>query len=213
MKTILLGLLFLPFFGFTQTGTITGVVTYFFNDNLGNKPDIGASVYVVDTKIATLTALDSFNKAKNYRVFYQSALDRQAVYQGLMKTTKGKKAYKDSFDSYVKSEAEQKKKADELYKTLLVLNVESDSKFDSLDLYTTDMVNRVKNAGVAVSTVVDGTGNYSLKVKPGKYHVLIISSGRKGMSVTEINGQVWSKEVSINESDEIKNVSHNFTLY
>lgn len=37
------------FHGYSQKGKIKGVVTYFFNEYQGNKPDLGAEVYVVDS--------------------------------------------------------------------------------------------------------------------------------------------------------------------
>lgn len=39
----------LPFIGFSQKGKIKGVITYFFNNYQGDKPDLGAEVYVVDS--------------------------------------------------------------------------------------------------------------------------------------------------------------------
>ena len=49
---LLLCLLLAPFFSLAQqkpSATIKGVVTYFFNTSQGDKPDIGAKVFIVDT--------------------------------------------------------------------------------------------------------------------------------------------------------------------
>lgn len=54
-------------------GSIFGVVTYYFNKNYGDKPDVGAEVYIaVSTKIPdfNLAVVDSFYYASIYKNIY-----------------------------------------------------------------------------------------------------------------------------------------------
>lgn len=46
MKKFLFILLLLSTFSFSQNVELKGVVTYFFNQNLGYKPDVGAKMYI-----------------------------------------------------------------------------------------------------------------------------------------------------------------------
>jgi len=52
MKKLLFYLLFTPLFSLAQeksSATIKGVVTYYFNSYQGDKPDLGAKIYIVDS--------------------------------------------------------------------------------------------------------------------------------------------------------------------
>jgi hypothetical protein len=72
-RTLLCVLLSAPVFAFgQQSGTISGVITYFFNDNFGDRPDVGAKVYVFKEKVVPpgvfeYSTLDTFRVVNNYR--------------------------------------------------------------------------------------------------------------------------------------------------
>jgi hypothetical protein len=72
-KTLLCILLSAPLVTFAQqSGTISGVITYFFNDNFGDRPDVGAKVYVFKEKVVPpgvfeYSTLDTFRVVNNYR--------------------------------------------------------------------------------------------------------------------------------------------------
>ena len=72
MKKIIFSILLfgITLFGFSQT-TVSGIVTYYFNEYQGNKPDIGASVTLIDS--AEVKNFD-YKLYENYHYgkFYQS---------------------------------------------------------------------------------------------------------------------------------------------
>ena len=37
-----------------KLGSLSGVITYFFNDNYGDKPDVGADIYIIDKKYSRI---------------------------------------------------------------------------------------------------------------------------------------------------------------
>ena len=58
-----------------QEGKITGVVTYFFNDNYGDKPDVGAKILIINSSEVPnfhLSTVDSFRDASTYKALYNS---------------------------------------------------------------------------------------------------------------------------------------------
>lgn len=53
-----------------------------------------------------------------------------------------------------------------------------------------------------ISATADGSGAYSIKVKPGKYYVLIVSSHSEGSGVMEVMGRCTFQEVEIASAGE-----------
>jgi len=207
-------LLTLPIFAEAQNTNINGVVTYFFNDNLGDKPDIGAKVYVVDSLTNTVfknNTIDSFIYVKTYRRIYQTYLRIFSDYTGIAKGYEGKKKHKEEYQTYKTKTDDAKKNVDEYFNKLLVYGIDTDEKFEALDKRAAQSIVSLNENNSLVRTV-DGNGNYSISVKPGTYFILIISKGRTGMSISEVMGQIYSKKVLVREG-ETKNVSNNFTLY
>lgn len=49
-------------------GSVEGTVTYYFNRNYGQVPDVGAKVYIVDTKKKTIVASDMVDGNGNYEI-------------------------------------------------------------------------------------------------------------------------------------------------
>jgi len=108
----------------SQFGKVFGVITYYFNDNFGDKPDTGAEIYFAD----------SINVPVEHRensFWYQLQLP-------------------------------------------------------------TDIV----------KTMADGSGNYSLNLKPGTYYVLIKSKHRTSLSMEEILGKNKFTKINIQEGVE-----------
>jgi hypothetical protein len=63
--------------GQNQNGKISGVITYFFNDNLGYKPDVGAEVLVISSaKISNFnySIIDSFLNPEMYSITNKTVL-------------------------------------------------------------------------------------------------------------------------------------------
>ena len=164
-------------------GSIFGVVTYFFNKNYGDKPDVGAEVYIADsTKITdfNLAIIDSFHYASFYRNIYLE-------YKSMGKVP------------------------DEIMERIKKYNPEDKLAFDSLDKSAAANIFKLKFAKDVVKTVVDGSGNYSVKLKPGTYYVYIRSNNREGVSITESTGKVVCEKVIV-KGGEDTNMSCNFGI-
>jgi hypothetical protein len=169
-----------------QEGKIYGVITYFFNKNYGDKPDVGAKVFIVDSSKVSgfdISLLDSFHYGNSYRQMYLS-------YKSM------------KMDVPIEVMNQVKK-----------YNVENKTSFDSLDYRTYRSVfGKIQISKYVKETVIDGVGNYSLNVLPGTYYVYIKSNNRKGSSITEISGKVRCFKIIVKDGNET-NVSYNFGLY
>jgi hypothetical protein len=176
--------------GTKQEGRVFGVVTYFFNYNFGDKPDIGAKVYIVDSaKIPNFNkeVVDSFLHASFYKAAYFTKYQKRKVNPKDTTTVKEIKKY----------------------------NVDNDVAFSALDKRAGNNIDIITESEIAIKTVVDGNGNYSIKTVPGVYYVLIVSNNRKSnilTSVTECLGKMEFKKIVLKEGEE-KNISCNFGLY
>lgn len=168
----------------TQKGEISGVITYFFNDNFGDRPDIGAQVYVIDVRKSS-----DFNIA-SYDTFH---------YGG---------AYRNMYSSYKQM---RKKIPDEIIENLKKWKVEDDELFEALDTRLTQSILKLTYSSFVIKSIVDGNGTYSLTVPPGEYYIFIKSNNRKGLSISEIQGKIYCKKISVKEGDRL-NVSVNFDL-
>jgi hypothetical protein len=163
-------------------GKINGVITYYFNQNYGDKPDVGAEVYIVDsseTEGFNIGTIDSFYNGNIYRSLANSYI---------------------SIDGKVPSDVSAK---------LEKYGVAKKNDFDSLDLRTAKSLIHIEDNKTTIKTVVDGSGNYSVSLKPGTYYVYIKSNNRKEISITEISGLIYWKKVVV-KPNEVINVSHNF---
>jgi hypothetical protein len=164
-------------------GSIFGVVTYFFNKNFGDKPDVGAEVYIIDSiKVPdfNLELVDSFYYTNTYKNLYLE-------YKSMGKVP------------------------DDIMKKVEKYHLDDKIAIDSLDKSATTNIFKIIYSKDVIKTVVDGIGNYSVKLKPGTYYVHIKSNNRKGMSMTEAMGKVKCQKVIVKEGGDI-NVSYNFGL-
>ena len=137
----------------TQEGKIFGVVTYFFNDNYGDKPDVGAMVCIVDSAKFpefNLATVDTFQHANFYKNIY---LDYKSMGNG--------------------------KVPNDVTELVKKYNIEDKTAFDSLDHRASKNIFRLIYTKDVMKTVVNGSGSYSIKVKPGTYYVCIKSNNRK----------------------------------
>ncbi|MEI7504463.1 MAG: hypothetical protein WCJ61_14380, partial [Paludibacter sp.] len=164
-----------------QDGKIFGVITYYFNKNYGDKPDVGTEVYIAEiSKVPdfNLATVDSFYYASFYRNTYLEYKSVGTVPDNIL---------------------EQVKK----------YNVENKSSFDLIDKRSFMNIYQIKVAKDVLKSVVDGGGNYSVKVKPGIYYIYIKSNNRQGLSLTEVRGKIKCKKLNVKEGEEV-NFSYNF---
>lgn len=213
MKKVLLFLsVLISVSGFGQS-KISGVVTYFFNKYQGDKPDIGASVYILaDSKLA-----DSVRVIRNYidgKSSYGALEAGESLITSLSKLAEkyeGKKRYKAEYDDVLKQIGDAKTRVQESYNYASTMGCETKSKVDSLDKRSIMIIAQIQKSEDVIKRTVDASGNYSAEVPPGKYIVLITSKGRTSVSMTEILGKVYAEVVLVKEN-QVKDVSYNFTL-
>jgi hypothetical protein len=209
---ILLFALF-PIISNSQTANISGVVTYFFNSNIGDKPDVGAKVFIIDSLTNPefqYSVIDSFIHANAYRKLYFDYLEMYNNYNNMAKTYEGKTKYKAQYDDYKAKSDDAKKNADNYFAKMLDYKIETAEKFTVLDKRATTAIIKIDEDKTLQKTV-DGIGNYSVNVKPGTYYILIVSKSRTGKSITEVSGQIFLKKTIFKEN-ESKTVSKNFIL-
>jgi hypothetical protein len=167
-----------------QDGKISGVVTYFFNKNYGDKPDIGAEVYIVDSMALpdfNIKTIDSFH----YGTFYRNVAD----------------AYK----------AMRVKAPADIGENIIKWGVDSKESYDALDKRATMNLFHIKYSNNVIKTVVDGSGTYSVSLKPGAYYIYIKSNNRSDINMTEVSGKIYCVLVHVKEG-QTANVSTNFGL-
>jgi hypothetical protein len=214
MKFLFSFLLIIPFYCFSQSASVTGVITYYFNDYQGNKPDLGAKVYLIDTSKASffdLGSIDTFIQAKLYRRLVISYLNMEADYLGLANTYKGKKRFKEEYEKNITKAAELRATADKYQHHLDSIGVPSDQKFEELSNRVGE-IGRKLNEDNAMIRTVDASGHYTMSVKPSVYYIYIISKNREGSNSAEILGKIYSRLVSVKDGDS-KDISYNFDLY
>lgn len=197
---------------FSQT-TISGVVTYYFNEYQGNKPDIGSSVIIIDSakvKSFDYKFYENYHYGKFYQNLYFNSQLRYEKYLAAFKKTEGKKKYLEDNETFKKGMEDAKKDMENHMKQIVLYNNETPEKAakNSTNLY----MQLLKLDENLPKKTVDGTGQYSLNVKPGVYYVYIKSKNRNDkLDILELDGKVYIKKIKI-EENENKDVSKNFDL-
>lgn len=166
-------------------GELKGIVTYFFNNNLGSKPDIGADVYI--------NRLDNGGDDFLYKHEYDTINTQENSEYG---------------------RAVDKCMTGGLYTFQYKYFIQNDPKYHSeeLDNNASENLSKIKHDYKnTVKTTVDGNGNYSVKLETGLYEIVFISKGRKGKSKTEHEGRVHVTWVNI-IPNETKTESYDFGM-
>lgn len=203
----------MPLFLLSQNPTVSGVVTYFYNDYQGNKPDVGARVYLIDTSIVTgfnASTIDTFRLVNSTLYMLNNIEYSYNNYVALCKQYEGKKRYKDLYAEYSQKVEFFKEQKEAMRFSLSTLKCASDEDFKSLDKRVWEILNLVTEDNSKMRTV-DGSGNYSITVKPGTYFVYIKSKNRTAINFSEVMGKIYCKKVKVSEGD-VKDVSYNFDL-
>jgi len=183
--TIICGLLAAPVFA--QETKLSGVITFFFNRNYGDKPDIGAKVFALlkdsITAEANAKTIDTFLTVSTLRAIQRNnAILKKELPESI----------KESIRKY---------------------GITTDEQFEALDERATGATLGIMMLRDDLpKTVVDGAGNYSLTLRPGEYRVFIKSNNRNSDdSMTEIKGKIMTKKVTVKKG-ETTNLSYNFEL-
>lgn len=178
-----------------EPGTVTGVVTYFFNEYQGYKADVGAEVYL------TSENCDSIN---NY-------LDASHAKQRIELN----KLNLEELESY--GENENSEMINDLNKLIksdqeIVSSYTKDTAiFDQNEEKAFSKLHKIKTNNETYKTTVDGVGNFTIDVPPGKYNAIIISIGRTKENLLEVRGQIIIKSIEV-KSKEKTNVDIKFEI-
>ena len=76
------------------------------------------------------------------------------------------------------------------------------ANFHKIDLATSRICDSLKESPGCIKIVVDGNGNYSKRVKPGLYIVLVVSKNRTGSTLTECEGMIAIEQVIASSNEE-----------
>jgi hypothetical protein len=182
MKKIIPLLFVISNLQFPKAQKIYGVITYFFNQYQGDKADIGAKITVIDSEKVDETFLKNLN-------------DDRFSYM-LREVTHGPKAKLKKFSS------DQMYDINRFHLMQYIIDDTGYAIFDSTVFYNFRKLIRENKDN---SLTVDGSGNYSIPVKPGAYCIFIQSNGRRSYPLINVNGDfdyvfitVKNKDVSIN---------------
>ena len=191
-KIFILLLSIIPFGGMTQNTNISGIVTYYFNEYQGDKADIGAKVYIIDSiknpefdyELISNYLEGCFNKS-----LYYTYLGLFNTYSELTAKYEGKKKYVNEYEKFKLQRDDDKKWMDGYYSEMIKYGVETDEKFKELDKKTCINYNIVKNKENIIVKTIGANGDYSISLTPGVYYVLIISNNRPAVkrALTKVN--------------------------
>lgn len=213
MKKIIFTILLFnfSFYGFSQT-TISGVVTYYFNEYQGNKPDIGASVILIDSanvKNFDYKLYENYHYGKFYQKMYFLTFERYEKYSAAYKKTEGKKKLAVDNEKFRKGMEDAQKDMDRTLEQMKLYQFETIEKSAKISV---DLYMQLSNLGDDLpKKTVDSNGNYSINTKPGVYYVFIKSKNRTSIDVTEMDGKIYIKKYKIIENEN-KDASYNFEL-
>lgn len=163
-----------------KMGKISGVVTYLVRFEF--EPDVSSDIYFADS-----TNLNDFNYA-TLDSFYNAM-----VYKTFRKTWTARPANQLIANIYDEGEK---------------YNLDKES-FNLLDKRTAINISKILDAKSVTKVVVDGSGNYSVKVRPGTYYVLFVSRGSSRLDKFETSEQFKCNKLNIS-AGEIVTMSYAF---
>ena len=213
-KSLLVLFLLSSFCVYSQDSTITGVVTYMFNKYQGNKPDIGAKVYVIDSIGNNDFDYESINQlslGKSYISIYNSTSDLYLLQEEKLKLYGNKKKNADLIASANAERDQYKKEMDQYHAKMVKYNVETDEKLKELEKRVFESYHKTINKDDIISRTINANGDYSIPVNPSTYYVFIVSKNRTGLGMSELMGKIYCEKVKI-KSGQTKDISYNFRV-
>ena len=213
-KSLLVLFLLSSFCVYSQDSTISGVVTYFFNKYQGDKPDIGAKVYVIDSIGNNDFDYESINQlrlGKTYISLYNSYSNLSLQNEQLLKLYGNKKKNADLIKSANEKSDDYKKEMDKFHAEMIKYNVETDEKLKELDKKVSNSYRKTIHKEDLISRSINANGDYSIPVNAGTYYVFIVSKNRTGSGMSEVMGKIFCEKVKI-KSGQTKDISCNFNV-
>jgi hypothetical protein len=138
---------------------VKGVVTYFFNDNFGQKPDVGAEIYFLEENENIL--FDFTVKWASSKVSPRHRENLSKIADWRLSVAKGKLKETVLIDSIIKLENEE---------------------FEDRQAAIKYFISMMKDN--SLKCVANGTGEFEIDIPKGKYYVLVVFSHRDGIYIS-----------------------------
>lgn len=151
---------------------VTGVVTYFFNENYGQKPDLGGEVYFLKDE-----GQDVFSIASNWIFTRQSPhyLEHSTrLAQMEEQVILGKMEEQEVIDSSMAMQ-----------------------EIEMKDRSSAEMFFKGLMKDKSLKCAANQNGEFSININPGKYYIMVVFSHRDGLIITSAP-QDLTKDVSLN---------------
>jgi hypothetical protein len=74
--------------------------------------------------------------------------------------------------------------------------------FDTLSDFAFRYISGFKKLPAVVRAVANGTGNYTLNLRPGRYYILVVSGSVKSNNIAESKGNIEYKSVDVKSAGE-----------
>ena len=76
--------------------------------------------------------------------------------------------------------------------------------FDQNEEKAFSKLHKIRTNNETYKTTVDGVGNFTIDVPPGKYNAIIISVGRTKENLLEVRGQIIIKSIEVKSKEKTK---------
>ncbi|HXL57277.1 MAG TPA: hypothetical protein VN958_13520, partial [Chitinophagaceae bacterium] len=170
-------------------GKLEGVVTYYFNSNYGDKPDVGTNIIICNKKDLRKGIIDSL------RLFMSSKFSVNQInfYEDLIKEYNQYKFgdYKTQVETFKKIINQSKDRLNKLNISL--------EQFDKIKEQITDFKLQF-SIKKTHEVICDGNGRYEASLPSGNYCVLAQSNHRNNFKTGEILGVLEMEEIGIQPS-------------
>jgi hypothetical protein len=178
-----------------KKGDLIGVVTYFFNENYGYKPDVGAEIDIIP--VDGYPGLD----LKILHEFDFASLAMTGVNQNEILTT----------DNAITREYKTKALTVEMQQ-LAKYGIKTHDDWMAYCRRAEQTLQDAVTRGGTFHLTADGNGNFKRSMKRGKYYVVIQSKHRNGNNAFESLGKRFTQTVEI-KVDEESDVDAKFEAY
>jgi hypothetical protein len=217
---------------------ISGTVTFYFNEYQGNKVDVGAKVYLIDSltfiKTKNFENLINYNSLKikrnlaNYYIEDLIGLQKDVYYNKLLKDRQKlekkdkhlKEKYKEKHKAVVQKieshEIKIEKKNKEFLRYTNELKENKVFEDEQWRNYCLNAFKAIMNLTIlkkenTKTKTVNGIGTYTFKnIENGVYYIIMKSENRTGLNALNITGKVNIRKVIIKNQDI--DFSYNFSL-
>jgi hypothetical protein len=165
-----------------QVGEVRGLITCYFKQLREDKPDMGATIMLLDS-----------TKAERYDAKLSDTFYFGSIFQNIRR----------SYENINMAVPEN------IIKRLTTWGVADSNYYKEIDRRETENLTAFASDKNTVARTVDASGSYSMTVPAGIYYVQIASKNKKGNTVTETAGCVYTTKVKVT-ANETLDLSYNF---